>query len=146
MNDCVPTPTSNMLFSDGVSGQSSGGGPHEPALLWAHFESTEVMAALARMRSGSSSVGILTPSALKVASIEVIACITTLLSKCAHVGAMPECWARCAVTPVHKSGSLQSADNFRGIAVGTLLAKVYAAVIERRLTEYLEANNLRAQG
>ena len=104
------------------------------------------MAALARMRSGSSSVGILTPSALKVASIEVITCFTTLLSKCAHVGAVPECWARCAVTPVYKSGSLQSADNYRGIAIGTLPAKVYAAVIERRLTEYLEANNLRAQG
>ena len=54
---------------------------------------------------------------------------------------MPECWARCAVTPVHESGSLQSAD-----AISTLPAKVYAAVLERRLTEYLEANILRAQG
>ena len=114
--------------------------------LGPHLTSTEVMGALARMRYGSSSVGMLTPSALKVASIEVIACITTLLSKCAHVGAVQECWARCAVTPVHKSGSLQSADNYRGIAIGTLPAKVYAAVIERRLNDYLEANNLRAQG
>ena len=74
---------------------------------------------------------ILTPSALKVASNEVIACFTTLLSKCmlTHGGHAGVLGKRCAVTPVHKSESLQSADNYRSIAIGMLLAKVYAAVL-----------------
>ena len=36
--------------------------------------------------------------------------------------------------------------NYRGIAVGTVLAKMYATLLNSRLTRWAEANNLRAAG
>ena len=110
------------------------------------FSTSEVMAALYRLRSGSSTLGTLSAAALKVAGGDVLSSATALLNACARVGVIPPCWAVCAVTPIYKSGDRANPENYRGIAVGTLMSRLYASMLEQRLSRYLDGCNLRARG
>jgi len=59
---------------------------------------------------------------------------------------LPSRWAQSAITPIYKGGAESEPGNYRGIAVGTALAKLYATILNQRLTGWLEANGLRALG
>jgi len=72
--------------------------------------------------------------------------VAALFNACAQVGSLPPAWALCAITPIPKSGAKTEPDNYRGIAVGTVLAKMYATLLNFRLTRWAEANNLRVAG
>jgi hypothetical protein len=59
-------------------------------------------------------------------------------------GVVPAEWDRCLITPVHKRGSMLSTANYRPIAVGDPLSRLYALVLQARLDGYLETNHLRS--
>ena len=48
--------------------------------------------------------------------------------------------------PIFKSGDEHDMDNYRGITVSTVLSKLYATVLERRISSWAETNGLRAAG
>lgn len=48
--------------------------------------------------------------------------------------------------PIFKSGDMHDMDNYRGITVSTVLSKLYATVLERRISSWAEANGRRATG
>ena len=73
-------------------------------------------------------------------------CVAALLNACVRVGRLPPAWALCRITPIHKGGDATVAGNYRGIAVSTVLAKLYASLLTRRLSEWSERHNLRAVG
>ena len=50
------------------------------------------------------------------------------------------------ITAVFKSGDKHDMGNYRGITVTPALAKVFAMLLKNRITEYMEGNNLRAEG
>jgi hypothetical protein len=68
----------------------------------------------------------------------------TNLFNCVAKGAYPQQWRVSTLTPVFKKGDAGVCDNYRGIAVGGALAKLYAAVLARRISKHCEDNNLRA--
>ena len=84
--------------------------------------------------------------ALRAAAPVLAPAVAALFNACAQVGSLPPAWALCAITPIHKSGAVAEPGNYRGIAVGTVLAKMYATLLNFRLTCWAEANNLRAAG
>jgi hypothetical protein len=51
-----------------------------------------------------------------------------------------------AITPILKAGDPLEPGNYRGIAVGTLLAKLYAVLVNKRVTDWAEGAGLRAAG
>jgi hypothetical protein len=51
-----------------------------------------------------------------------------------------------AITPIFKAGGPLEPGNYRGIAVGTLLAKLYAVLVNKRVTDWAEGAGLRAAG
>jgi hypothetical protein len=51
-----------------------------------------------------------------------------------------------AITPILKAGDPLEPGNNRGIAVGTLLAKLYAVLVNKRVTDWAEGAGLRAAG
>jgi Reverse transcriptase (RNA-dependent DNA polymerase) len=55
-------------------------------------------------------------------------------------------WALCGITPIHKGGDTQDPGNYRGIAVGSLLAKLYACILNELLMKWTEQHQLRARG
>ena len=62
-------------------------------------------------------------------------------------GVYPEEWGTSALAPVPKAGGLADDPNdYRGIAVGPVLAKLYSLCLSIRLDAWAEKNGLRARG
>jgi hypothetical protein len=47
---------------------------------------------------------------------------------------------------LYKGGDCNQFDNYRGITVGPILAKVFAMILESRINQWAETNDLRAKG
>ncbi len=47
---------------------------------------------------------------------------------------------------LYKGGDCSQFDNYRGITVGPVLAKVFAMILESRISQWAETNDLRAKG
>ncbi len=45
-----------------------------------------------------------------------------------------------------KGGDASKFDNYRGITVGSILAKLFVMILEKRLSEWVEQHGLRAKG
>ena len=51
---------------------------------------------------------------------------------------VPENWVKQLTIPLHKKGSVQDCDNYRGIALLSVPGKVFCRVIQRRLAKRAE--------
>jgi hypothetical protein len=47
---------------------------------------------------------------------------------------------------LYKGGDCSQIDNYRGITVGPILAKVFAMILESRINQWAETNDLRIKG
>jgi len=47
---------------------------------------------------------------------------------------------------LYKEGDCSQFDNYRGITVGPVLTKVFAMILESRISQWVETNDLRAKG
>lgn len=110
------------------------------------FTVAEVDAGVLRLQRCKASVGLLSLDALRAGSDRLSGCVASLLNACVRVGRLPPDWALCRITPIHKGGDATVAGNYRGIAVSTVLAKLYASLLTRRLSEWSERHHLRAVG
>ncbi len=45
-----------------------------------------------------------------------------------------------------KGGDASKFDNYRGITVGPILAKLFAMILEKRMSKWVEQHGLRAKG
>lgn len=118
----------------------------DTTLLDAHFTVEEVTAGIVRLRRCKATLGLLSLEGLAAASIPLAKPIAALFNACVRVGTMPEEWALCRITAIHKGGDTMEAGNYRGIAVGTVLAKLYATILNTRLMNWAETQHLRAHG
>ena len=59
---------------------------------------------------------------------------------------VPQTWCSGVIHPIFKSGDADDPSNYRGITVTSVLAKVFAMILEARMTAWAEGRNLRAQG
>ncbi len=110
------------------------------------FTAAEIVGIASKLRRGSATLGFLSVEALRAAAPLLAPVVAALFNACAQVGSLPPAWALCAITPIHKSGAKTEPGNYRGIAVGTVPAKMYATLLNVRLTRWTEVNNLRAAG
>ena len=110
------------------------------------FTVAEVVQRIQCMRRGSATLGFLSVEALRAAATTLAPCVAALFNSFAVVGCLPHSWALSSITPIHKSGDTAVPSNYRGIAVGTVLAKLYASMINSRLSRWAECHGLRAQG
>jgi len=55
-------------------------------------------------------------------------------------------WSLASLTPVFKKGDASDLDNYRAIAVGSLLGKLYAVLLDARLSVCAEKHKWRAEG
>jgi hypothetical protein len=72
----------------------------------------------------------------------LVECIAKLMNAVFTKGVVPAQWDLSLITPVHKRGSPLSTANYRPIAVGEPLARLYAVLLQMRLDSYLEENRL----
>ena len=55
---------------------------------------------------------------------------------------LPSIWKDNILTPLHKSGSVSDPDNYRGIAVGSCMYKLFSKLLNQRLQVKVEVDNL----
>lgn len=110
------------------------------------FTTAEVEQGIRCLRKGSATLGYLSVQAIQAAAPMLAPCVTALFNAFSSAGCLPPSWALSAITPIHKAGDTGLPGNYRGIAVGTVLAKLFASLINARLSHWAESNGLRAQG
>ena len=73
--------------------------------------------------------------------------LAAIFNSWVRLGCMPPSVAIGWITAIPKAGgNLRCEADYRPITVGTLLAKIYATCLDRRLSPWLEEENLRARG
>lgn len=72
--------------------------------------------------------------------------ITRLFNLILEKGVLPYGWNTCVIAPVHKAGTdPKDKDNYRGIAIGTSLSKLFSMVLMLRMDSWAEEQGLRAK-
>jgi hypothetical protein len=106
----------------------------------------DVAAAIGKLSAGNASLGPLNAALLKAGKDALTPVLASLFTAVFRSGCFPYAWALGAITSIHKKGDVTDPNNYRGITVGHVLAKLYAIVINSRLASWLEARGLRAKG
>ena len=69
-----------------------------------------------------------------------------LLEKCFNLilssGKFPDPWRCSFLTPVHKRGDTSKPENYRGIAVGSNLGKLFCSILNKRLSCFCEKHGI----
>jgi hypothetical protein len=61
-------------------------------------------------------------------------------------GMVPAVWCSAFLSAVFKKGDASLMDNYRGIAVGAVMGKLYSIILDNRLSNYCEEHGFRAKG
>jgi hypothetical protein len=77
---------------------------------------------------------------------DVLHDLCALLNAAFRSSDVPVDWCATYLSAVFKKGDPSLLDNYRGIAVGSAVGKVFSLVLHRRLSEWSEANGCRARG
>ena len=111
------------------------------------FRVAEVSAFARRVKARKSVAGSLPPWLLKAAVPLLSPALTAQFSAWGRVGQLSGNDGVSIINPIPKpGGDPNSCESLRGIAVGTLAAKLYACVLEARVSEWAEASGCRASG
>ena len=109
------------------------------ALFNEAISTQEVIASIGKLKSGKSSgpdkiIG----EMLKHANDVVIDFLVTLFNKLFDHGTFPQEWSKSIIVPIHKKGEVNQPDNYRGIALTSVISKVYTHILNKRLSEWAE--------
>jgi len=111
------------------------------------FSAAEVVEGIEMLQQRKSVLGFLKLEFLKPIAPVLAPILAELFNACARLGRLPHAWALGAITPLLKPGGNPcDCGSYRGITVGTILAKLYATVINTRVVRWAEDKGVRAKG
>ena len=61
-----------------------------------------------------------------------------IFNKCFRVGYFPETWSDGYIIPLHKKGSINNHENYRGITLLSTLGKLFTRILNNRLKDWAE--------
>ena len=64
------------------------------------------------------------------------------MERCLNGEPIPESWREATIWPIHKNGSMKLAENYRGITLSNSIYKLYASILNSRLEEFTERENI----
>lgn len=79
---------------------------------------------------------------IKYAKLKFVPIITDIINECLDLGVMPDEWKSAIVTPLFKKGDNDDVNNYRGIAVLALIAKVFEKIIAMQILNFFNTNEL----
>ena len=79
---------------------------------------------------------------LKYGGDQVTVIMWQLIQTCFETEKIPSQWMKGIIFPIYKAGDGRKPDNYRGISLLSVVAKVYTAVLHRRLSQWCEENNI----
>ena len=133
----------------GIPNDGAGTAPSDPdnTAINQPFTAEEVLEGIGKLKSRKSVLGFLRLEFLGPVAPILAPVLAGMFNACARLGCMPRAWAMGAITPLLKpQGDPRDCNCYRGITVGTLLAKLYATLLERRVSGWAEEHGLRASG
>ena len=68
-----------------------------------------------------------------------ICLLVKLFNQCLDSGTYP--WNNSIITPLHKKGCKSDPDNYRAVAVGSTLGKLFSTILLNRILHYKKENN-----
>ena len=68
--------------------------------------------------------------------------ILLLFNVILQTGCFPEIWAKGEIVPVYKKGHVNDPSNYRGIFLVSCLGKIFSSLLNKRLNEWAETNNI----
>ena len=103
----------------------------------------EVMDIIKKLDSKSSpGIDKINNATLKALKCTIAPPLAFLFNKSIESGSFPEAWKTAVVAPIHKSGSRSEVSNYRPISLLGSISKLLERIINKRLTSFLESNNL----
>ena len=80
--------------------------------------------------------------AFKWADTKMIEALRSILNSCLNGGEIPEEWQEGRIVPIYKKGDPAEAANYRGITICNAAYRIYASILNTRLQDYVEENQL----
>ena len=136
------------LQSDGLVGnlQDSSQNTDRESSLSAPIVPSEVEAAIKTLkRNKSSDLEGMRAEYIKDAIEQLCVPVAAVFQKIFDTN-YPKDWPAGMICPIFKSGDPADCSNYRGITVGNILGKLYATVLERRISKWAEQKGIRAKG
>ena len=116
---------------------------NEPLCLNREFDLTEVVEVIECM-SNNKAPGIdgIVAEMLKSGQVVLAPFLLKLFNAVLTQGVFPSVWSKAILLPIHKKGSVNDVNNYRGIALLSVVGKVFTKCLCMRLTKYYTENNL----
>ncbi|WP_419653299.1 RNA-directed DNA polymerase, partial [Thiolapillus sp.] len=72
---------------------------------------------------------------------QILPFLVVLFNRIFDLSEYPTAWTNAIIVPIHKSGDKNDPDNYRGISLLSILGKVFAHILNKRLSWWQEVNN-----
>ena len=93
-----------------------------------------------RLKNGKScSLDLISNEIIKTLTDSNKTHILNLFNHCFNSGTYP--WNTSVITPIHKKGDIRDADNYRAIAVGSCLGKLFSSILLSRFITYRQSTH-----
>jgi hypothetical protein len=76
---------------------------------------------------------------MKASPTNLLEALTKLFNECLNKGIYP--WNKTVISPLHKKGDINNPDNYRAIAVGSNMGKLFSSILLQRLLQYRKTSN-----
>jgi hypothetical protein len=108
------------------------------------FTEEEVEKGIKHLRTGKAcGVDNILNELIKYSPPEMTELLTKLFNVILDTGITPTQWSIGMIIPIYKNkGSTKDPDNYRGITLLSCISKLFTALINSRLSEFLEENNM----
>lgn len=105
--------------------------------------SEEISLALSKLKNGKAAgIDCITNEMLKAGHSVLLPVLHKLFNKILSTGCFPDSWRCNLLQPLHKKGDKCNASNYRGIAIGSCVCKLFCSVLNTRLSNFSDKNNL----
>jgi hypothetical protein len=107
----------------------------------------EIASAISKLKNGkaSGSDSILNEM-LKAGQSQLIPILHKVFNLILSAGEFPEAWRLNILTPIHKKGDTFVPSNYRGIAVGSNLCKLFCSILHERLVNFVKTRDIIPKG
>ena len=72
----------------------------------------------------------------------VVPCLELLFNKMLQLKYFLESWCNAMLVPIYKKGDVNNVNNYRGISLLNVLSKIFTKILNNRLVEWVESENL----
>ena len=109
------------------------------SLLNDNFTIDELNTEIRKLKTGKSvSLDLISNDMIKHLNIDLRAIVLNLFNGCLNTGTYP--WLTSVMTPIHKTGDKYNPDNYRAIALGSCLGKLFSNLLLSRIQNFRSIN------